>query len=439
MYLLSSSQRYHFKLIDLKGRAPKKNSCPYPFQAALIDGRIAISAARHPRKDDMAGKKYATGNTYKRTLKDGTTVYDAVAYYGRDANGKPIRRWARGFGREADADHELARMKVDPTWRPSDGSSVAELVAAYIEQLAGQGKELTTLNRYRGLLARNIAPFIGKINACGLRGDQLDKFYAKLLREGARPGRPLSGTSVRHVHQLLNSTYSWALRKRLVTFSPTLEADPPSRMKVGGRAAKLTEARSIIMAMKGHRMEAPMLLAMATGMRRGEVAALRADHIDAEAGIIRVCESLANGGVGKVYVKTTKSGRAREVPINDMAKSALHIARVSRAKWKLAAGEAWVDSGYLFTDELGRRLHPNTLTDAFRRLCEPLGMQYRLHDMRHTAATFMLHAGKSINTVQQILGHAAASTTVNIYGHVLEGAKPDAMAALDRMLRGEAR
>lgn len=116
---------------------------------------------------------------------------------------------------------------------------------------------------------------------------------------------------------------------------------------------------------------------------------------------------------------------------------ALHIARLNRAKWKLAAGEAWVDSGYLFTDELGRRLHPNTLTDAFRRLCEPLGMQYRLHDMRHTAATFMLHAGKSINTVQQILGHAAASTTVNIYGHVLEGAKPDAMAALDRMLRGK--
>jgi integrase len=64
-------------------------------------------------------------------------------------------------------------------------------------------------------------------------------------------------------------------------------------------------------------------------------------------------------------------------------------------------------------------------------------MQYRLHDMRHTAAT-LLHAGKSISTVQQILGHVAASTNVNIYGHVIEGAKRDASAAHDRMLQGKA-
>jgi integrase len=87
-----------------------------------------------------------------------------------------------------------------------------------------------------------------------------------------------------------------------------------------------------------------------------------------------------------------------------------------------------------FTDELGRRLHPNVLTDAFRRICERLGLNYRLHDMRHTAATFMLHAGKDLSTVQQILGHSQASTTLNIYGHVLKGAKADAIQALDRML-----
>jgi integrase len=88
--------------------------------------------------------------------------------------------------------------------------------------------------------------------------------------------------------------------------------------------------------------------------------------------------------------------------------------------------------------ELGRLLHPNILTDAFRRLCERLDLKYRLHDMRHSAASFMLKAGRDLKAVQRILGHSAASTTLDIYGHALDGATTDAVRVLDRLLRRKA-
>lgn len=146
-------------------------------------------------------------------------------------------------------------------------------------------------------------------------------------------------------------------------------------------------------------------------------------------------ESLANGGKDNVYVKSTKTGEPREVPLSSLGIEALKVARLNRAKWKLQAGEHWVESDYVFVDEIGARLHPNVLTDAFRRVVKDLKLSYRLHDMRHTAATFMLRSGLDLNTVQQVLGHSVASTTLNIYGHVLAGAKREAVDALDRMLR----
>jgi len=131
----------------------------------------------------------------------------------------------------------------------------------------------------------------------------------------------------------------------------------------------------------------------------------------------------------------TRSISCKKASSSDLAIEALKVARLNRAKWKLKAGGMWIATDYVFVDEAGRRLHPNILTDAFRRICERLGLHYRLHDMRHTATTFMIRAGKDFGTVQKILGHSAASTTLNIYSHVLKGAKAEAVAALDRMLR----
>jgi integrase len=383
-------------------------------------------------------QRRATGTVYERTLKDGSAVFDAVVYYGRDyETGKQIRRWERGYDTRDDALRAIDKMKVDEEWMPSDGTTVADLVREYIDSAAARGVEVTTANRYRGLLRNNILPFIGKVRFEELRPKHLDDLYAR-LRKGSEDKRPLSGTTIKHVHNLINAAYEWAVKKNRVDNNPVERADAPVRKRSRGRAAQLGEAHAIIEALKGHRMEAPILLSIATGMRRGEIAALRESHIDHQAGVIRVCESLANGGKDNVFVKATKTDEPREVPLNDLALDALKIAKVNRAKWKLAAGRWWIGSEYLFTDELGRRLHPNVLTDAFRRVCKRLKLRLRLHDMRHTAASIMLRAGQDLAAVQQVLGHSAASTTLNVYGHVLDGAKTDAVKALDRALRRKA-
>jgi integrase len=375
-----------------------------------------------------------TGKAYERRLKDGTVVFDAVVYYGRDAEtNKQLRRWQRGYESLDDALRAVDLMKVDPEWLPSDGTTVADLVTEYIDSVAARDKEVTTINRYRGILRNNVTPFIGTIRIEELRPKHLDDLYQR-LRKGDKKKRGLSSTSIKHIHSLLNATYRWAMWKNRVTNNPVERADVPARKRSRGRAAQVEEVRKIIAELREHRMEAPLLFAIATGMRRGEIVALREAHVDHAARLAKVCEALVNGGKDNVFVKSTKTDEPREVPLNDLAVKALKIAKLNRAKWKLLAGEAWVGSDYIFIDELGRRLHPNVLTDAFRRACERIGLKYRLHDMRHTAASFMLRAGKDIAAVQRVLGHSSASTTLDVYGHVLDGATADAVKALDRML-----
>jgi integrase len=138
----------------------------------------------------------------------------------------------------------------------------------------------------------------------------------------------------------------------------------------------------------------------------------------------------------KQYQKATKTDSVRAVPPGDLASSEIRLARKQHTHCERRAGARFEETAFVFTDEIGLPLHPNSLTDAFRRLLSKAGLPHkRLHDLRHTAGTLMLTSGSDLNTVQQILGHSAASTTLNIYGHVLKGRKEEAIRSIDAALK----
>lgn len=228
------------------------------------------------------------------------------------------------------------------------------------------------------------------------------------------------------------------MRKGRVNRNTMDRVDAPTRRESTGDALPLEVLKLFLNEIKGHRLEAPMLFSLGTGTRRGEVAGLRFSALDMDRDIAVIRESRANAK-GGVFQKTLKTDDVREIPLGDTALAALHVARVQRAERKLKAGPLWEGSDFVFTDELGRPLHPNAITDAFRRAFKTLekhGFAHkRLHDLRHTAATIMPRSGMEINTVQEILGHSVAATTLNTYVHVLEGRKKDGIRSIDDYIK----
>ena len=194
--------------------------------------------------------------------------------------------------------------------------------------------------------------------------------------------------------------------------------------------------------MRGHKWEALFTLAMATGMRRGELLGLKWQDINFEAGLLQVRRVLSRVPTHMperehVYVeaepKTQKSRRS--VMIAPFALEALKKHRVSQLEAKVKAGEFWQDYDYVFCTLAGTHLGPNHVVEEFKKLLTRAGLpDIRFHDLRHSAATLLLSLGIHPKVVQELLGHTQISMTMDVYSHVLPGMQQDAMRQLDAAL-----
>jgi integrase len=254
-----------------------------------------------------------------------------------------------------------------------------------------------------------------------------------------RRSRGLSDTTISHVHSLLKAAFKWANRTERSSRDPMSHVDAPIRSRSSAGALQIDEAVALLQAIRDHRLEAPMMFCLGTGMRRAEVIGLRWSSVDVERRTVLVQESRVNVN-GTQLQKSTKTNRIREVPLNDLSLKALRMARKRYNECKLKSRPFFVESGFVFINEMGGPMHPNALTDAFRRVfakLEDKGLPHRrLHDLRHTAGTIMLAFGMDVNTVQAILGHSTPITTLAVYGHVLKGRKEEAIRVIDAALGG---
>ena len=257
-----------------------------------------------------------------------------------------------------------------------------------------------------------------------------------LRKTGSMWQSPLSSKSVRHAFGLLNAALRWAVRMQLVARNACDAVRPPSVPRSDAKALDGGEILKLTLAAADTRWEGFIALALATGARRGELCALTWADIDLDRGRLSISKSISQTKLG-LAVKTPKSGRTRSLPLSRFAVDALRRHRAMLAKERLAAGEAYEGHELVFPDELGRPMTPMTATCAFERIAKKAGISTtRLHDVRHTAATTLLASGVDIRTVSSIIGHANASTTLNIYSHVLEDVQHAAVDTLgDRLER----
>jgi integrase len=171
---------------------------------------------------------------------------------------------------------------------------------------------------------------------------------------------------------------------------------------------------------KGDRFEALWLCAPTLGLRKGELLGLRWTDIDFDAGTLRVRQALQRVGGRLLLVEPKTSLSRRTVPVPTATLAALRSRRAQQDEEQLAAGTAWVQSGLVFTTHIGRPIDPRNLSRSWYLIRERAELgPVRVHDLRHSCASFMLAAGASPRTVMKTLGHSQIGLTMNTYTHVL--------------------
>lgn len=357
----------------------------------------------------------------------------AVLTVGKDAAGRQVRHWSRGFKTRREAERGLAQLLIDGRQAKETRHTVRQVVSEYIDRdVTRRGKRSpTTTQRYRGLLKNMESIYGDRVDRLPLA--MLEAFYLRLLESG------LSQTTVHHVHGLLFAAFRWAKGKRigLITRNPFEEDhfEAPRRAKSNARAFTVEQARRALEFLAHTKHANALIFCLATACRRGEACGLKWDAVDFDRRVAVIRESRYQI-TGKQGQKPTKAESIREVPLNDTALGALAAERKRRDKRRASAGDAWAETGHVFADELGNALSPMALTNAFYRCAKIAGLpSTRMHDLRHTAATFILSAGANPAAATEILGHSERGTTLRIYGHVIDLDSVRAARTIDRALR----
>ena len=282
-----------------------------------------------------------------------------------------------------------------------------------------------------------VLPRLGHVKLRDLSPLHIQTLWSDLLANGRTRGGGLSAVSVAGVRRVLRKVLNDAVAWELMDRNPVLRVKAPRVESTEMRTWSSQDARRFLDRTADDRLHSLWVLAITTGMRRGELAGLRWIDIDLDAGFIALRNTrVAVQHAVHEYEPKSRTSR-RSVAIDALVVTVLRGHRRRQLEERLAWGVAYHDSGYVFTNEDGRPLHPNRITLLFRRNREELGLPaVRLHDLRHTSASLMLTAGVHPKVVSERLGHSSIAITLDLYSHVIPGMQAEAADKLGAMMLG---
>jgi integrase len=308
--------------------------------------------------------------------------------------------------------------------------TVSDFLDVWLSDCMKDTIRVSTFERYKGIADLHISPALGRLRLKALTPAHVQGFYRGRLDSG------LSPATVQKIHVVLHKALAqavkWSLVPRNVTEAATAPRPSPKEM----RPLATEKVRKLLGAARGDRLEALWVLAVHTGMRQGELLALKWTDVDFGAGKVSVRRTLTRES-GHYTLGEPKTKRSRRtVKLTGAATEVLkgHLGRQMEDMDRL--GDLYRDRGLVFTSDSGAPLNPSNVRNRnLRRLTRKARLpEMRFHDLRHTCATLLLSKNVHPKIVQEMLGHATVAITLDTYSHVLPGMGDQAAAAMEDAL-----
>ncbi|GAC1656448.1 MAG: site-specific integrase [Ktedonobacteraceae bacterium] len=319
------------------------------------------------------------------------------------------------------------RDQQQGTLATGNRQTVGQFLEYWLEEVHKEAIRLSSYVKYRALLDRYVFPAFRNVQLQKLTQQQVQALYSRKSKEGLAP------ETVRGIHRMLHKALDdavlWGQVPRNVSDSVTLPRLARNEIKPLNRE----QARQLLDAAHEHRMEALLTVALATGMRRGEILGLHWKDIDFENRSVQVRHTVDRiGKFGIMESEPKTSSSRRKILLPDFVIESLKEHRTRQTEARLKVGEAWQENDLVFCNIYGGFWDPANLLTSFGKLLKDAGLPHmRFHDLRHSTATILLTMGVHPKVVQELLGHTNISLTMDTYSHVLPSMQRDAMDDLD--------
>lgn len=302
---------------------------------------------------------------------------------------------------------------------------------------SGKVKPLT-LQSYAGIIKNHINPAIGAVELQAVKGTHVQRLYNSMTEAGR------SGKTVKNVAAVLHKAFSVALKQGIIAANPCDAAELPKVERHEITPLTDEEIPLFLQAIEQSPMRNAYALCLFAGLREGECLGLSWKQVDFQRGRITVSQQLQKEKTagGKYYIApSTKSGKPRTIEPPPIAFEYLRAERVRQLENQLRAGPVWDNPDNLvFTNEAGQHHSIVTFYKHFKKIAASIGRpDARPHDLRHTAATVAIASGADVKSVQDLLGHATASFTLNVYAHTSEQMMKDTAARMQSYYDGLAK
>lgn len=360
------------------------------------------------------------------TLKNGR--YYAVLNY-RNVGGQRKTKWiALGLpekGNKRKAEAELARLRAE--FEPpkevgvlSSDMLFADYLLEWLEIAKGR-LAVATYSSYAAMIKKPVGPYFRQRNLTlrELEARHLQMFYSEMLRK-------VKPNTVIHYHAIIHSALKYAVKTDMLVQNVADKVDRPKKNSFQPVFLSAEEMQKMFEALRGTKLELPVLVAAFYGFRRGEVLGLKWDAIDFERGTISVIRTVTtitlDGKQTEIEQQSAKiKSTLRTLPLIGSFREYFLQVKEAQELNKQVCGNCYnyEYDGFVFVDELGERMRVDYLTNAFPKFLESHGLRrMRFHDLRHSCASLLLANGVPLKHIQEWLGHSDFTTTANIYAHL---------------------
>ncbi len=334
-------------------------------------------------------------------------------------------------GTKKDAERELRRrmtaadngIVIEPS-----RLTVGEWLDKWLEETAALRVGAKSLERYGELARRQIKPHLGATPIQKLRPADIQAWHATLIKEGR-----IARRTIQHAHQILRKSLADAAAIEIVARNVAALVKPPPNQKKEMKILTAEQINDVIAKLDGLDIHAIAIVAFSTGLRRGELAALRWSDVDLDGATLRVERSLEQTAKGVEFKSPKTDAGRRTIAVPLTAVAALRQRRKEQLELRVVLGAGRLpDDALVFGKFDGTPRKPHTFSDAWRRAVKSRKLpKVTFHAFRHSHASALIASGLDVVTVSKRLGHASPAVTLAVYSHLFQDTDDRAAAAID--------